>query len=91
MISSHPEGDAAHFEEGLVHLTDMLALADPRRPPPKDGVAHPLPVAVTTYDEWRAFCLDVTKTLEASRAKATDQTSLTTISAAIARIQRMLT
>ena len=65
MSSSHPADDPAHFEEGLVHLSDMLELADPRRLQSKDGSAHPLPVAVTTYDEWKAFCLDVIKTLEA--------------------------
>jgi hypothetical protein len=89
-----PSDDPEHFEEGLVHLADMLELADPRRKHAaesretvkRSGVEMP---ERQSYAEWKKMCLDIAKELRASRAKIKKPDSLAILDAAIDRIQDM--
>ncbi|MEE9285423.1 MAG: hypothetical protein V3V35_06830 [Dehalococcoidia bacterium] len=95
MTSEEAFHDSDHFEEGLVHLADMLELSDPRRSEAKEsqkkiqqtGLAVPVG---GTYEEWKRFCLDVATELKATLAQATSDDARATIDAAIDRIEQMV-
>ncbi|MSQ25607.1 MAG: hypothetical protein EXR49_04955 [Dehalococcoidia bacterium] len=84
-----------HFEEGLIHLVDMLELADPRRNGADKnqeklrnaGLA--LPPGGTVAD-WRVFCKDVSSQLRSARPKMKVPFTQASIDAAIARIEQMI-
>ena len=87
--------DPEHFEEGLVHLVDMLELADPRREHSTTSQAKVQKSGVTvpvggTLEEWKSFCLDITKRLKATRDKIPVAAGRAHIDAAIDRIELML-
>ncbi len=94
-VFDFPVDDPEHFEEGLVHLADMLELADPRRKQAsesratvkKSGIEMP---ERQTYPEWKAMCLDIVKELRASTPKIKNDDSLAILDAAIDRIQDMV-
>jgi hypothetical protein len=87
--------DGEHFVEGLVHLADMLELADPRRKHAQEsqekiqrsGVAVPVG---RTYEEWRAFCLGVVSRLRKAYATARTDAQRATLDAAIQRIEQVV-
>ncbi len=90
-IENEPQ-DAVHFEEGLVHLADMLELADPRRKEGQEkisqtGLAMPMG---GTYEEWKGFCLNVAAQLKDTLSQADSDDARATIDAAIDRIEQML-
>ena len=87
--------DPEHFEEGLVHLVDMLELADPRREQSTKSQAKVQDSGVTvpvggTLEEWKTFCLDITTRLKATRPKIPVETGRAHIDDAIDRIELML-
>ena len=84
-----------HFEEGLIHLVDMLELADPRRNGADKNQAKlrnaGLAIPETgTMADWKAFCRDVSHQLRASRPKMKVAFTQASIDAAIARIDQMI-
>ena len=84
-----------HFEEGLVHLVDMLELADPRREQSSSSQAKVEKSGVTvpvggTFEEWKSFCLDITHRLQATRDKIPVAAGRAHIDAAIDRIELMV-
>jgi len=87
--------DMEHFEEGLVHLVDMLELADPRRRESArsqrkvQGSGLSVPVG-GTFDEWKSFCQDVSRRLRATRGRLSQPAALAQIDAAIDRIDQMV-
>ena len=90
-IENEPQ-DPVHFEEGLVHLADMLELADPRRKEGQEkigqtGLATPMG---GTYEEWKGFCLSVAAQLKETLNQADSDDARATIDAAIDRIEQML-
>ena len=89
-----PFDDPEHFEEGLVHLADMLELADPRR----KGAATSRSVvakagvdvdAVNSLTEWKVFCKSVVKQLRTAQSKAKDDDQRAMMDATIDRIEQM--
>ncbi len=89
-----PVDDPEHFEEGLVHLADMLELADPRRKQASEGRATLKKSGVEmpesqSYADWKKMCLEIVKELRVSGSKITKPDSLATLDAAIDRIQDM--
>ncbi|MBM4404938.1 MAG: hypothetical protein FJ039_01970 [Chloroflexi bacterium] len=89
-----PADDPEHFEEGLVHLADMLELADPRRKQASvsrqtvkaSGVEMP---EKQTYAEWKKMCLDIVKELRALRPKVKKPDSQAILDAAVDRIEEI--
>ena len=93
-IENEPQ-DPVHFEEGLVHLADMLELADPRRDEAKESqekISQPGPAMPMggTYEEWKGFCLNVAAQLKDTLSQADSDDARATIDAAIDRIEQML-
>ena len=93
-IENEPQ-DPDHFEEGLVHLADMLALADPRRDEAKEsqgktGQTGPAMPMGGTYEEWKEFCLNIAAQLKETLSQADSDDARATIDAAIDRIQQMV-
>lgn len=92
---SLPSPDGEHFEEGLVHLADMLELSDPRRPKEAGGAQKvsgagvALPVG-GTYADWKTFCLDVCRSLRVTRTKVKSPAAQAAIDAAVARIEQLV-
>ncbi len=87
--------DMEHFEEGLVHLVDMLELADPRRNEAgvsqKKVASSGISVPVSgSYEEWKAFCLDVTRRLKATRSRVPVAAARAQLDAAVDRIDLMV-
>ena len=86
--------DPDHFEEGLVHLVDMLELADPRREQAdqtkrkveESGIMLP---TGDSLDEWKSFCQDVVKQLRGTRAQLNTAEGRAHLDAAIDRIELM--
>lgn len=95
MVTNDLFEDMEHFEEGLVHLVDMLELADPRRREADksqrkvQGAGVTVPVG-GTFQEWKSFCQDVTKRLRSARPRLTSPDSLAQLDAAIDRIEQMV-
>ena len=94
MPTDHLFDDPEHFEEGLVHLADMLELADPRREGAKQSQANVLQTGVTvpvggTLDDWKEFCLKVASGLEATRGDVPSDDGLAALDAAVDRIRQM--
>ncbi len=77
--------DPDHFIEGLVHLADMLELADPRR----SGQQAQAAVPVRSFEEWRAFCLDVAAKLRHARDRARDEAQRARIEETAGRLERI--
>ncbi|MBI3744151.1 MAG: hypothetical protein HY261_07710 [Chloroflexi bacterium] len=89
-----PFDDPEHFEEGLVHLADMLELADPRRKGAEmsRGVVAQAGVdvnAVKSLTEWKTFCKSVVKQLRSASGKARDDDQRAVLDATIDRIEQM--
>lgn len=87
--------DMDHFEEGLVHLVDMLELADPRRAhagsSQKKVASSGISVPVGgSYEEWKAFCLDIVARLKATRPRVPQAAGQAQLDAAVDRIELML-
>jgi hypothetical protein len=78
--------DPDHFIEGLVHLADMLELADPRRSQGQTQVAVP----VRSLEEWRAFCLDVAAKLRNARDRARDEAQRVRLDETAGRLERIV-
>ena len=95
MVTEEEAQDPEHFEEGLVHLVDMLELADPRREEAKEsqekisetGTAMPMGGA---YEEWKGFCLNVAAQLKDTLKRTDSDDTRATIDAAIDRIEQMV-
>ncbi len=87
--------EGEHFEEGLLHLADMLEISDPRRPKAAgsgakiSGSGLAVPIGAT-FEEWKAFCLDVCRSLQVTRAKVKTPAAHAMIDAAIARIEQLV-
>ena len=87
--------DPEHFEEGLVHLADMLELSDPRRDEARKSQTKVLETGMTvpvggTYEDWKTFCKDVVARLKATRPKVDNEAGQASIDAAIDRIEQMI-
>ncbi len=95
MVTDQLFGNPDEFEEGLVHLVDMLELADPRRAETRvnqtkvEGSGIDVPVG-GSFEEWKGFCLDVTKRLRATSHKIKHPEGQAGIDAAIDRIEMMV-
>ena len=95
MTTDYLLDDPEHFQEGLVHLADMLELADPRRLGAGASQAKVEEVGVSgatgeTFDKWRGFCQEVLESLRATRPSVEDEEGLATLDAAVARIEQMI-
>jgi hypothetical protein len=87
--------DPEHFEEGLVHLADMLELSDPRRDQAQQSQTKVLKTGLTvpvggTYEDWRTFCEEILSRLKATRPKIDDEMGQAYIDAAIDRIEQII-
>ena len=86
--------DPDHFEEGLVHLVDMLELADPRREQAaqtkrkveESGITLPTGDSLA---EWKSFCQDVVKQLRGTRVQLSSSDGQAHLEAAIDSIELM--
>ena len=86
--------DPEHFEEGLLHLVDMLELTDPRRAEALESQAKVLEAGVAapvggTFEEWRGFCLNIAGQLKAARGKVTAAEGQAMLDATIDRLEQM--
>ena len=87
--------DPEHFEEGLVHLADMLELADPRRLGAVESQAKVKQTGVSvptgeSFDNWHGFCQEVLKSLRATRPSVESEERLATLDATVDRIEQMI-
>ena len=87
--------DPEHFEEGLVHLADMLELSDPRRDEARTSQTKVLKTGMTvpvggTYNDWKTFCEEVVSRLKATRPKVDNEIGQSCIDAAIDRIEQII-
>ena len=87
--------DPDHFEEGLVHLVDMLELADPRREESTTSQSKVETSGITvpvgeSLGDWKAFCQDVAKQLKATRRQVSIAAGRAHLDAAIDRIELMV-
>ncbi len=85
------ESDRAEQEalvEGLVHLADMLEVADPRRA--MAGGAQAQAGDYLTLADWRARCHDLQDGLARTRPALRSLEQRTTVDEAIRRIRRLL-
>ena len=87
--------DPDHFEEGLLHLVDMLELADPRRMAAHQSQAKVVNAGVGvpvggSFEDWRNSCLSTVKQLQATREQVESPDGRALIDATIDRIQQMV-
>ena len=87
--------DPDHFEEGLLHLVDMLELADPRRMEADQSQAKVVETGVSvsvggTFEDWRNLCLSTANQLKATRDQVESPDGRAMLDATVDRIEQMV-